>query len=270
MALRFLGVMGFLCWAVGAMAQDVRPLIIAHRGASAVAPENTAAAYRLAWEMNSDAAEVDVYLTKDKKVVCLHDATLKRTTGVDRPIAEMTWDEVRVLDAGSWKGERWTGEPVPLLEEVLALTPEGKGFFLEIKHSPGIVPYIAEILAASPRRKQVTIIGFEFETMVEAHAAMPDVPILWLIGSSKNDDGTFQPIDPANVRKALDAGFAGINVSWRGVTPELVEACREADTELFVWTVNDPEEARRLVAMGAAGITTDVPDVMLRELRGAE
>src|SRR5262245_53293376 len=107
--------------------------IIAHRGASADAPENTAAAFKLAVEGGADAFEGDYYLTKDGKIICIHDNNTKRTTGVDGKVPQMTLAELRKLDAGSWKGSKFGGEKLPTLSEALALVPAGKKTFVEIK-----------------------------------------------------------------------------------------------------------------------------------------
>lgn len=238
--------------------------VVAHRGSSFTAPENTVAAYKLAWEQGADAAETDVYLTKDGKVICAHDKTFKRTAGVDKAPAELTWEEVQKLDVGAWKDARWKGERVPPLEDVLATIPEGKRFFLEIKSGPETMAPVKEILDACGKKHQIVIIGFDKPTMDESRRLIPDVPVKWLIGSKKLDDGTYEKIDPANVAVAREAGFEGLNVSYRGLTPELMEASRAAGMEMCVWTVNDVEEARRLAVMGVVAITTDKPDEMLK------
>ena len=102
--------------------------IIAHRGASYDAPENTLASMRLGWEQKADSNELDVYLSKDGQIVLLHDATTKRTAGKDKPVIEQTVEELRTLDAGSWKGTQWAGEKIPTLAETLQILPEGKRF----------------------------------------------------------------------------------------------------------------------------------------------
>ena len=97
--------------------------IIAHRGASHDAPENTLAAVRLGWKRNADAVEVDVYLSKDGKIVVIHDENTKRTTGHDGLVHKMTWAQLRQLDAGSWKNKKFKGEPIPLLSHLLETIP---------------------------------------------------------------------------------------------------------------------------------------------------
>ncbi|MBL8898278.1 MAG: peptidylprolyl isomerase [Planctomycetes bacterium] len=245
-----------------------RPLVIAHRGASVQAPENTRAANELAWQLGAHGLETDVRLTADQRIVCLHDESLKRTTGLDRPVHALTYEELRALDAGSWKGPAFAGEPIPLLEEVLAATPRGKTFFLEVKAGGEIVPHLKKVLDASDRRDQVSLIGFDFEVLRQLRAALPDVPILWLVGAPR-DARTKSPgpIDPQCVRRAAEAGFQGLNVDHRGVTAPLVAAAEAAGQELFVWTVNDPAEAQRLLSLGVTAFTTDVPDLLLTALR---
>src|SRR5262245_58707114 len=100
--------------------------IIAHRGSSFSAPENTLAAVRLGWRQGADAAEGDFRLTADGQIVCVHDKTFKRTAGIDHPVAEMTLAEIERLDAGSWKSPEFAGERVPTLDQLLATVPERK------------------------------------------------------------------------------------------------------------------------------------------------
>lgn len=239
------------------------PYIIAHRGASAQAPENTLAAYRLAWEMGSHAAETDVWVTADGKVVCLHDRSLERTTGLDRLIDETTWEEVSQLDAGSWKGAKWAGEPIPLLANVLRSVPPGRQFFVEVKSTPDTVPAILDVIVESGKLDQIVLIAFNKRVLEVAEEILPDLPKYWLRGTERDEDGNHLPIPVDIVREALDAGFDGINVSFYGISDELVAECAANGTRLYIWTVNPLEDAIRFVEQGAFGITTDYPDIML-------
>lgn len=108
---------------LGLVAQTSAVDIIGHRGASHDAPENTLAAFKLGWEQGADAVELDIWLTKDGKIVCLHDADTKRTTGVLKKAADSTLAELRTLDAGTWKDAKWRGEKIPTLTEALAAIP---------------------------------------------------------------------------------------------------------------------------------------------------
>ncbi|MFM7750164.1 MAG: glycerophosphodiester phosphodiesterase family protein [Opitutaceae bacterium] len=123
--------------------------IVAHRGASHDAPENTVASARLGWSQGADAVETDIHLTKDGRVIVCHDKTTQRTTGHDGVITAMTLAELRALDAGRWKGPQFAGEKLPLLEEQLALIPAGKTMLVEIKTGPEIVPGFRRVLAAA-------------------------------------------------------------------------------------------------------------------------
>ena len=123
--------------------------IVAHRGASFDAPENTVAAIKLAWEQKADAAEFDVFLSKDGKIVVMHDPNTKRIGGVDRKVVDQTLAELRKLDVGRWKDARFAGERMPTLEEMLATVPAGKRVFIEVKCGPEIVPELDRVLKAS-------------------------------------------------------------------------------------------------------------------------
>lgn len=232
------------------------PEIIAHRGSSYTAPENTMAAVHLAWEQNVHTVEVDVYLTLDNQVVCLHDSTLKRTAGVDKRVEDCTWDEIKDLDVGSWKGPQYAGETIPLIEDVIATIPEGKRLFIDIKSGPAIVPPLKAIIEASGKQDQIVIIAFSYDTLVAFREAMPDITLKWLVNSEDY---------PTKIAQAVEAGFNALNSSHPGVTREFVLASQEAGMELFVWTVNDIEIAKRMKEIGVAGITTDIPDRLIEE-----
>ncbi len=100
--------------------------IIAHRGCSYIAPENTLAAINLAWELNADAVEIDIHLTSDKKIVLSHDPNTKRTAGVSYDIAKTPLGVLRHLDVGRWKGAEYAGERMPTLSEALATIPQNR------------------------------------------------------------------------------------------------------------------------------------------------
>lgn len=239
--------------------------IIAHRGYSAIAPENTVAAFKLAWEKGSDACELDLYLTADNQIVLFHDSDTKRTTGIEGKVIEKTLTELQKLDAGLWKGETWKGEPVPSLAQALATLPKGKQrFFLEIKDSARVIPVLArELESWKERADQLCIIAFDRKVAQEAKKAMPWIAV-YRLSSGETKDKT--PVDLTQLildtkADGLDGLDLGLKFNW---TPELVEQVRAAGLKLYAWTINTPEDARRLAALGLDGITTDDP-VMLRE-----
>ncbi len=124
-------------------------LIVAHRGASEDAPENTLPAFRLAWEQGADAIEGDFYRTKDGQIVCIHDGDTKRVAGEKLVVQESTLEELQRLDVGAWKGQQWAGTRIPTLREVLETVPAGKRFYVEVKGSAEMVPHLIEELGRS-------------------------------------------------------------------------------------------------------------------------
>lgn len=248
----------------GALILPSRMEIIAHRGASKEAPENTVAAYKLAWEQGADAGEVDIYLTADQKIVCLHDPSTSATTGVDLDVTQATFDQLRALDAGSWKDPRYKGEPIPLLDEVLATVPPGKKLYIEIKSGPEILPFLAECIDRSGKRGNIEIIGFNLKTVAEAKKMFPDLPAHWLCATRYDeaaDRWLAHDLGWIDLAKAYQ--LDGLDVNYGGVTPQFAQAVHEAGLRLTVWTINSPDLAQRMRSLGAHAITTDVPALML-------
>jgi len=227
--------------------------IVAHRGASGEAPENTLAAFRLGYAQ-ADACELDIHLSKDGQVVVMHDANTKRTAGVDKPIAQQTLAELRELDAGK-------GEKIPLLSEVLALIPEGKRLFIEIKCGPEVIPALVAVLdEAKKKPEQTALIAFNLETLRQAKLKLPKLQAYWLVGS-KADAKTGKPPEvEALLQKCKEAGVDGLDVDGKlPVDAGFVGKVHAAGLKLYTWTVNDPEVAKREAAAGVDGITTDKP-----------
>jgi glycerophosphoryl diester phosphodiesterase len=251
-------------------------LIVAHRGASYDAPENTLAAFRLAWEQNADAIEGDFYLTRDRQIVCIHDKTTKRVAPnqPDRNVAESTLDELRTLDVGSWKSARFTNERVPTLTEVLATVPEGRQIFVEIKCGPEILPVLKPQLAASALKpEQITIICFNEAVVTEARKTMPQYRANWL--TSYRQKTRTSPWAPSiedvlkNLRRAKANGL-GSNANLRAIDLPFVEKVRYAGFGFHAWTVNDPQAARTFRSLGAESITTDRPAFIREALDGTQ
>lgn len=242
--------------------------IVAHRGASADAPENTRAAFVLGWEQG-DAVELDVHLTRDGRLAAIHDASTKRTTGVDRLVAEQTLAELQSQDAGRWKGERWAGERIPALEEALELLPAGKRLYIEVKCGPEAVPELARVLDAfAPKRAQVAVIGFDYDGMVRARRRLPDVPVFWLAAPRKNGGGDRRAELDGLIAKAREGKLDGLDLSKEfPIDRGLVARVREAGLKILTWTVNDEATARRLADAGVDGITTDRPAALRAALR---
>jgi glycerophosphoryl diester phosphodiesterase len=250
-----------------------RPLVIAHRGAAHDAPENTLAAFRLAWERGADGIEGDFYLSKDGQVVCIHDKTTGRTAGKahNLAVAASTSAELRRLDVGRWKDPKYAGERMPTLEEVLATVPPGKRIYIEVKCGPEIVPALGQVLQATGfPLEQARVIAFDADVIAAVKRDLPGLRAYWLTGYKKRNGGELAP-DRESVRRTLEkiqadgldsqANAAAVDRAW-------IEAMQESGLEFHVWTVNDPKEAARWADWGVDSITTDRPAVVLRALGG--
>lgn len=240
-----------------------QPAIIAHRGASFAAPENTLPAFREAWKEKAEGIELDIWLTKDGKIVVIHDGTTKRTTDRDLVVKDHPLEELRKLDAGIWKGEKWKELPLPTLEEVLAELPDGKVIYIEIKCGPEILTELACIIAASGKPlDHMRIIDFNFDTLVKAREVVPGVKMLWLVSGKKNAI-TQQVVYPdlaELAEKASSAGLAGLDLNdGFPLDAAAVAGIKAKGLTLAVWTVNDAENARRLASAGVDAIATDHP-----------
>ena len=239
-------------------------LVVAHRGAAAVAPENTMEAFRLAVEMGADAVELDVHLTADGKLAVIHDETMDRTTDLTGPIASMTMKQMRAADAG-FRFEapdgsfpfRGKGLTVPTLAEVLTWLPEGIGLVVEVKARQAIAPTIKALGASRVRAAgAATLISFDEATIDEAHALDPDLPTGYLLVPA-------QPVEAALIY-AVEHGHVAVH-PWEGdlgLDPGPILAQAQAYGRLMgCYVVNDPQRMQQLAAYGLWGFVTDVPDI---------
>ncbi|MFI9552564.1 glycerophosphodiester phosphodiesterase [Nonomuraea endophytica] len=249
--------------AVYAAAAD--PTNVAHRGASADAPENTLAAFKLAGRQGADMFELDVRETKDHQLVLLHDPTLTRTTNVESvfpdrapwPLSAFTLAEIRRLDAGSWFGSGHSAERVPTLGETLhTMKGRGMGLLLEIK-DPDQYPGIERRVAAELRKNswwlqpgRLVVQSFDWRSMRTFHHRMPRIPV-GLLGT------------PAvSQLRTLSTYATQINPPYQYVTRAYVNRIHRLGMKVFTWTVNDRAEWRRLASQGVDGIITDRPGMV--------
>jgi glycerophosphoryl diester phosphodiesterase len=234
--------------------------IIAHRGASYDAPENTVAAIKLAWTQKADASEFDVFQSKDGKIVVIHDNNTKRVSGVDKLVTEQTLAELRKLDVGTWKDAKFAGEKLPTLEEMLATVPKGKRVFVEVKSGPEIVPELDRVLKASKlAQEQTPIISFNAKVVAAVKKARPDLAAYWIV-NLQPAKGKQPPTAEALIATAKDVAADGLDLSAADALDKAFGAkVRAAGLKLYVWTVNDLAVAQRMVEVGVDGITTDRP-----------
>jgi glycerophosphoryl diester phosphodiesterase len=219
--------------------------IIAHRGASGLAPENTLAAVRLAWELGADGVEVDLHLSRDGEAVVIHDKDTVRTGNQKRVVAESTWEELREIDVGAWKG--LPGERICRLEDVLATRPKGKILFLEIKggDASGWSAWLRQHGAPDP---QTTFwISFRHDLLLALRKAWPGQRTLALVGDEGFPYRADTPHDGYGISKKLI------------LSPELAAQLREAGKLWSVWTENEPSQAPRWSELGFHFLTTDHP-----------
>lgn len=241
----------------------MRPLIIAHRGASAEAPENTLSAFRLAWEQDADAVEMDLRLTRDGHVAVVHDADLRRVAGNPHKVASLTAAELVQIQTTLSPGHRTLqGVHVPMLAEVLREVPPRKKVFLELKAGVGMVGAVQRVLehgALEP--EQVVLIGFDRAAMQVAKQTMPMAEVAWVV-----DYPSVWNL-PHLVHLAKTHGIDGLDLraEWPLAARDIA-LLRDMARKVYVWTVDDPARARELVDLAVDGITTNLPGKMRRAL----
>lgn len=249
------------------------PMITAHRGASHEAPENTLAAFHLAWEQAADAIEGDFRLSADGEIVCIHDADTKRTCGVQLVVAETPFSRLRGLDYGRWKGEAFSGEACPTLAEVLEAVPAGKLFFVELKTGPEIVEPLCRLLEKRHvERDSIVIIAFDEETVAACKKQLPDVKAHWLTGfkETAKGSGEWVPTAAAIAETVARCGADGVGLKGaREVVDEAFVTALAAGGvgEFHVWTIDEPDDARYFADLGAIGITTNKPAIIRNSLK---
>lgn len=225
--------------------------IIAHRGASHLAPENTVAASLLAWQLGADAVEVDIYLSGDNKIICIHDSNTKRTTGEDHPVKDTDSKILRKLDAGSFKAPEYKGEKIPFLKEIIKSVPAGKELVVELKCGSEVLPFLKKDILKYGKNRSFVFIAFDFKTISDTKKTFPGNSCYWLC-SNKALLAKNLPLVPLEK-------LEGVSLSYGLIDEKVAAEVRILGLELFTWTVDDPEEARRLMALGVKGITTNRP-----------
>jgi glycerophosphoryl diester phosphodiesterase len=234
---------------------DVETQVIAHRGASGVAPENTMAAFWRAVDMGAHMIELDVQLTLDGAVVVLHDDTVDRTTDGRGAVGRLTAREIRALDAGSWFDAAYAGEPVPLLAEVLERIELPCNVELKSGGGPALTARTLEIVRDADALGRVVFSSFDREAVVRLHAAEPDATLAVLSGN-----GTIgQALTEARRvnATALHVRKTRRWLRWLRDTPGI-------GLDIRVWTVNSLDEWVPFEAAGASGVFTDHPDRFLQ------
>lgn len=245
------------------------PLIVAHRGASGDAPENTLAAFELAWQQGADAIEGDFQLTADGRIVCIHDADTQRVAGTQRVVKRTPLSALLELDVGAYRGERFIGRRIPTLAEVLASVPAGKRIYIEIKCGPAIVlPLLGELEACERGDEQLVIISFDQAIIREIKSAAIPYKAYWLVDLKRDAAGLVSPSLQSVLRTVGQISADGVSASHGQVDEAFIAGIKASGQTYHAWTVDDVEVAQRLSDWGASSITTNWPGRIRAGLEG--
>ena len=246
-----------------------KPLIIAHRGASGEAPENTMVAFKLAWELGADGIEGDFHLTRDGHIVAIHDKdTNKVTKGRNKLIVKKTsLKELQGLDVGSWKNETYSKARIPTLEDVIDSLPEGKKFFIEIKCGTEIMKPLIKVIDLKVKERpnlktNISFISFDKDVIKSCRTQWPDIEANYLESYKKikgiskwapNENEVFRLL-----KLSLASGI-GTQANKEVLNPKFIKRLRQNQLSFHCWTINDIETARHFRDLGVDSITTDFP-----------
>jgi len=242
--------------------------VVAHRGFSGIAPENTLAALNAAQKAGADRVEFDVHLTADGIPVVIHDRKLDRTTSGKGPVVGKTLEEIRKLDAGSWFDARFKGEPVPTLDEALALCKGRIAVNIEIKSEAvkggkeippdGVEAKVVEAIRRHGLVDTAVVSSFEPLALERIHRLAPEVSLQSLYNGKRQ-----KGLGPREVCGDHSRAF---NCSMKEVTPEWIAGAHRAGLKINVYTVDDPEDQKKMIQLGVDGIITNWPDRLLSVL----
>lgn len=241
------------------MREGTRPLVIAHRGASADAPENTIAAFELALEQGADGIELDVHLSADGHPVVIHDFTLERTTNGSGPVSARRVRDLKRLDAGGWRDGRFLGQRIQTLQEVLERFRDRARFWVELKAGSRVYPGIEERVVSTLEIYDVVdralVQSFDHDAIALARSLSREIRLGVLVEKAPVPDALLAPGIASAICPGQDL-----------MTEGLLAKIREAGLECYVWTVNEPALMDRLVSWQVSGIITDRPGVLSARL----
>ena len=233
-------------------------MVIAHRGASSYAPENTLAAFDLALQMEVRHIELDVDVTSDSHIVVIHDDTVDRTTNGSGPVTSHTLAALRGFDAGSWFGAQFAGERIPTFDEVLARYKGRAHIHTEIKgHSPSLSQRTADLIRKHGMEGEVTITSFQNVRLEEMRAYAPELPMGWLV----------REVSDPIIAQAHAMGVTQLCPRANAVTPELVRRLHAEGFVARAWGVTTEELMQQVVQAGADGMTVNFPDKLIAYLK---
>ena len=246
-------------------------LIIGHRGASAVAPENTMAAFREALAVGADGIEFDVRLTRDGVPVVIHDSTLRRTGGIPRRVADLTWSEIRKVDVGSWFGKSFANETVPSLAELFTLFQTNNStLYLEMKSDSvadqrPLAEACVRAIEEHSLQERVVVECFQLPALGILREFDPQIKTVALFEPTFTNPSVLS--DQRIINQATDVGAAALALHHRLAREGLVQKAKAAGMHVAVWTVDDPAWIERARAIGIDALITNDPAVLLQARR---
>ncbi len=221
---------------------------IAHRGASADFPENTLAAFEAAIRAGADMCELDIQKSAGGALVVIHDDTVNRTTDGKGKVASMTLGELKCLDAGYWRGKEFIGERIPTLDEVFDLVEGRCALNIELT-AHGVEEDVCRIIRERSAERTAIVSSFEWDWLMKVKKIAPEIRI-----------GVLADRAPSRMMAAATRLNAwAIHPVAKLVKPELCATAHRLGYQVYTWTVDDPEDMRRLIAMGVDGIMTNYP-----------
>ena len=229
--------------------------VTAHRGYSAAYPENTIPAFKGAIQVGADWAELDVQQTADGEVIVMHDSNLKRTTGLDKEVWQVTWDEIKDLDNGSWFDKKYQTVRIPTLEEVLKVCRGKIHLNIEIKpsgHDKDLEEQVAKLLKKYHMRDTCVVSSLKYDSLRKIKEADDSIETAYITSVSY---GNFTDLEYAD----------GYSVESTLLSKSFVNKAQKAGKQIYVWTVNSEERLEKVVGMGIDNVITDDP-VMAKEL----
>jgi glycerophosphoryl diester phosphodiesterase len=246
------------------------PLIVAHRGASYSAPENTLPAFKLAFEEQADFIEGDFWLTRDNQIVCIHDVNTKRVTkqNVKLDVRKVTLADLKKLDVGSWKDDKYLDTTIPTLQEILNRIPDGKGIFIEIKDIREIfvLKLIDELNRISFPVQKIRIISFSKKTIKLVKEKLPQIKVYWLFGWYFSKSSIFKSVAQKRILESLKSiNCDGVDLFYAPyLDKNLVNLIKSKELDLCVFNVENIEAAKKLRDYDVDFITTNYP-LMIRK-----
>lgn len=246
-----------------------KAFIIAHRGESADAPENTLASINLAWKRNVKAVEIDIRLTADHQIVVIHDNNTFRVSRKWMKVSKSDLKKLKTAAVGKTKGKQWKNETIPTLQDVIETVPDDSKLIIEIKSKSFVLKYLKDKLEnCGLKSSQIEIISFHRKLLEESKKIMPQFKTLWLLELDYFWPHWLIAFKPYKIiKKIKECNLDGVNL-WAGklAKKQTITSFKQAGLLVYLWTINDIKKARQLLEYGADAITSDKASYILNQL----